>query len=133
MTRKDLRHRVSVPTPRFFDDSSTWLHFYRVDYVLHFYHGGYAVASSPYRSPLCDLPEIFFIVVEMSRGIRYCLVVAYLVLSYKILGDFSTVHGDVKRTLGPWFVVIGWLDVFSNKFKGCYVCRHASPLLLRLA
>lgn len=50
--------------------------------------------------------------VEMARGKQYSLAIPYLAYAYQTLGEFQATLCDVKRTYGPWALVLGWLGMY---------------------
>lgn len=60
-------------------------------------------------------PETFLMLVNMAKGKRYSLFLTHLTLLHRVLGEFCVVHGEVKRTYGPWTLVIGWLGVYFSQ------------------
>lgn len=46
--------------------------------------------------------------IEMTRGKKYNLVVLYLVWAYNRLGEFSETDDQLTRTYRPWALVVSW-------------------------
>lgn len=68
-------------------------------------------------------------IAAMAKGKQYSLIVPYLALLNKAVGEFYVVHEKVKRIYEAWFVVTACLGMYFPHCKRSICHGRTSPLL----